>query len=970
MRTTTILCACAAVLLLAAGCNNAPQRPYESVEGDPMHTRIYTLDNGLKVYLTQNTNEPRIQTYIAVRAGGKNDPAETTGLAHYLEHIMFKGTNSFGTSDYEAERPLLDSIRALYEVYRQTTAPDERKAIYHAIDSISYLASTYAIANEYDKLMSAIGANGSNAYTSTDVTCYTEDIPSNEVENWAIVQSDRFLNMVIRGFHTELEAVYEEYNRGLTNDFEKMYDKICALLFPHHPYGQHTIIGTQEHLKNPSIANIEAYFQKYYVPNNIAICMSGDLDFDATMDIIEQYFGQWQGHDIEPLAYEAEQPITSPLEAEVYGLQTEMVMLGWRLPGANDHTLDLLELASGILSNGKAGLVDVDLMQQQQVLQAMAFPDVNADYTGYYLIGLPKEGQTLQEVRQLLVGEVEKLAAGDFDEGLLTAVVNNLKLDDMRELEQNRSRAAQFVDAFVGQIDWADAVQRTSRIAALTKEDVVAFAKQWLASNAYACIYKRQGPDPNEKKIDKPLISPIEMNRDKASDFVSALTSRPVEPIEPVFVDFEHDLSSAPLASGNELLYKENTQNGTFSLRLVIEHGSKADNLLPTASNYIEYLGTSDKSAQQIQLSFYQLACNAGIAVGPERTTISVNGLAENQQAAVALLVEWLGGAQVDSAIYANLVGDELRARVISKSQEQSCYRHLYNYCVYGPVNPSTDIPSAATLTATDPQSLIAKLQQLTRHQLTALYYGPSPVGEAVALCDQLIGEVGDPIPASPEGYYPMQQTPENAVYLAPYDSKAIRMAMLSCNGEGYDPALEPAISLFNEYFGGGMNTIVFQELRESRGLAYQASAWYNTAARKEEPNWFTTYIVSQNDKMSDCIDVFQSIIEDMPLSAAAFPLAKEALLKRLATERTFGDAVLSYVLNARRLGLDHDISADIYAQVQDMTLADLEAFAQAHVAGRTYRYIILGNEPDLDQAKLQTLGPVHHLSLEEIFGY
>ena len=387
MRHTSLLFLTAATLLLAA-CHN-DSRPYESVDGDPMQSRIYTLDNGLKVYLTVNKDEPRIQTFIAVRAGGKNDPAETTGLAHYLEHIMFKGTDSFGTSDYEAERPLLDSIRALYEVYRQTTDDQQRKDIYARIDSISYLASTYAIANEYDKLMASIGSNGTNAYTSTDVTCYTEDIPSNEVENWAIVQADRFQHMVIRGFHTELEAVYEEYNRGLTNDFEKMYDKICTLLFPHHPYGQQTIIGSQEHLKNPSITNIEAYFQKYYVPNNIAICMSGDLDFDETMDIIEKYFGEWQGHDIEPLTYEPEQPITEPQTAEVYGLQTEMVMLGWRLPGANDQTLDLLELASGILQNGKAGLIDNDLLQGQRVLQAMAFPDANADYSGFYLIGMP-----------------------------------------------------------------------------------------------------------------------------------------------------------------------------------------------------------------------------------------------------------------------------------------------------------------------------------------------------------------------------------------------------------------------------------------------------------------------------------------------------------------------------------------------------------------------------------------------------
>ena len=226
-----------------------------------MQTRIYTLDNGLKVFLSVNTEKPRIQTYIAVRTGSKNDPAETTGLAHYLEHLMFKGTRQFGTTNPEAEEPLLDEIERRYEVYRKLTDPEERRKAYHGIDSVSQVAAQYFIPNEYDKLMAAIGAKGTNAYTSNDVTCYTEDIPSNEVDNWARIQADRFQNMVIRGFHTELEAVYEEYNIGLSNDTWKLYEAIYAMLWPNHPYGTQTTIGTQEHLKNPSITNIKIFQQ-------------------------------------------------------------------------------------------------------------------------------------------------------------------------------------------------------------------------------------------------------------------------------------------------------------------------------------------------------------------------------------------------------------------------------------------------------------------------------------------------------------------------------------------------------------------------------------------------------------------------------------------------------------------------------------------------------------------------------------
>ena len=239
--------------MLAAACS---KYKYETVAGDPLNTRIYTLDNGLKVYMSVNKEAPRIQTYIAVKVGGKNDPAETTGLAHYFEHLMFKGTQQFGTSDYAAEKPMLDEIENLFEVYRKTADEAERAAIYRRIDSISYEASKIAIPNEYDKLMSAIGANGTNAFTSQDMTVYVEDIPSNQIDNWAKIQADRFKNPVIRGFHTELETIYEEKNMSLTQDSRKVWEAMDAALFPNHPYGTQTVLGTQEHLKNPSITNV------------------------------------------------------------------------------------------------------------------------------------------------------------------------------------------------------------------------------------------------------------------------------------------------------------------------------------------------------------------------------------------------------------------------------------------------------------------------------------------------------------------------------------------------------------------------------------------------------------------------------------------------------------------------------------------------------------------------------------------
>ena len=315
MKRIVIIAASVAALLCAGACTR-----FETVKNDPLKTKIYTLDNGLKVYMSVNKEEPRIQTYVAVRAGGKNGPDESTGLAHYFEHLMFKGSEQFGTSDYAAEKPLLDQIEVLFETYRKTSDETERAAIYHAIDSISYEASKISIPNEYDKLMATIGSDGSNAFTSEDVTCYQEDIPSNQLENWAKIQSDRFQNMVIRLFHTELEAVYEEKNMSMVRDMEKVIEKLSQNLYPNHPYGTQTVIGTQEHLKNPSLVNIRQYFENYYRPNNVAICLSGDFVPDNVVDIIKQYFGAWEPNNNIQRKEVKEQPaITAPITQEVVG---------------------------------------------------------------------------------------------------------------------------------------------------------------------------------------------------------------------------------------------------------------------------------------------------------------------------------------------------------------------------------------------------------------------------------------------------------------------------------------------------------------------------------------------------------------------------------------------------------------------------------------------------------------------------
>lgn len=943
---------------------------YKTVPNDPIGARIYTLDNGLKVYMSVNPETPRIQTYIAVRVGGKNDPAETTGLAHYFEHLMFKGTKKFGTRDYTQEEPMLKEIEGLFEKYRNTEDDTRRKAIYKEIDSISFAASKLAIPNEYDKLMKAIGATGTNAYTGFDMTVYTENIPSNQIENWAKIQSDRFQNNVIRGFHTELETVYEEKNMSLTRDSRKVYEKVLASLFPHHPYGKQTVLGTQEHLKNPSIINIKNYYKTYYVPNNMAICVAGDFDPDEMIKIIDTYFGEMKPNPSLPvLKTSAEQPITKPVETEVLGLEAENVTLGWRVGGWATPDKDMLDIVSLIMNNGKAGLIDLNLLQQQKVLSAYSGAYSMADHCAFVMNATPKEGQTLEQARDLLLGEVEKLKKGDFPQELITASINNMKLNEMYRIESNGGRANWFVNSFINGTDWANEVTRIDRIAKITKEQIVDFANEKFGNN-YAVIYKREGKDPTELKIDKPQITPIATNRDAASTFVKEIQNAKVAPIEPVFLDFDKDMKILAAKSKIPVLYKQNVTNGIFSLIYVFDMGNNHDKALGTAFDYLKYLGTSTKSPERIKTEFYNLACSFNVFPGTERVYVLLDGLAENMDKALALFEELLADPQVNTTAYENLTTDILKKRSDAKLNQGMNFSRLTQYAAWGPDSPDKNILPETELKSMDPQQLTTRIKNLNGFEHRIMYYGPKNEKELLSTLNSLhnVPEKLKPVPETDR--FKQVETNENKVLLAEYDAKQIYLGMVSNDGRLFDPKVEATRELYNEYFGGSMNAIVFQEMREARGLAYSANAYLNAPSKLKYPYTMRTFIATQNDKMDDALQAFHLILKEMLLSENAFNLAKEGLITRLRTNRIIKEDVLWNYIYAQDLGLKTDRRKEIFEKVPSLTLADIKAFQEEWVKNRTYTYYILGKEAELDLKALEKYGPIQKISQEELFGY
>ena len=424
--------------------------------GKAQQLSVMTLRNGASVYIWEDKSKPDVFGMVAFKVGSVDDPVQYTGLAHYLEHVMFKGTQTIDALDWEKEKPIYEKIIAKYDERAATTDQAKRDAIDLEINKLTREAAQYAAGNEFSQLIDHMGGEGLNASTGFDQTEYHNSFPPSQLEKWLEVYSERLIDPVFRGFQTELEAVYEEYNMSLTRDDEKAYYGVLSMLYPNHPSGRHSVLGYQDHLKNPSITNIKNYYATYYVPNNMAICLSGDFDPDEMIATIDHYFGDMKANPTLPeFKAPAEEPIKEIRTKTVYGNEAEFIYVAWPYGGVGTHDAEVADIASSILYNGKCGLLDLDVNQQQKVQMAAAYSDTGVDYGGMWFLGYPKQGQTLDEVKQIMLDEVAKLRSGDFDEGLIAASIANYKRNQMRRLDSNSGRAQAYVRSFINGTDWA-----------------------------------------------------------------------------------------------------------------------------------------------------------------------------------------------------------------------------------------------------------------------------------------------------------------------------------------------------------------------------------------------------------------------------------------------------------------------------------------------------------------------------------
>lgn len=935
-----------------------------------MDVKMYTLSNGMKLFLSVNADEPRIYTNIAVRAGSKHDPAETTGLAHYLEHMLFKGTNNIASLDWEKEKALLQQISDLYEQHRFEKDSLKRKAIYAEIDRISGEAASLVAANEYDKLVSALGAKGTNAYTWVEQTVYVNDIPANELERWMELESERFRQCVLRLFHTELEAVYEEFNISQDNDFRKVNKVVSETLFPSHPYGTQTTIGTGEHLKNPSHLKIQEYFQTYYVPNNMAIVLAGDFDPNQAVLLAEKYFGGYQPKPVPPFSYEPQPEVAGPIHKDVFGQEAAYVELSWRFNGASSSDALMLSLLRGILYNRRAGIIDLNLMQKQQLLEASASATTYEDYSVFRLYGKPREGQTLEEVEQLLLSQLDALKKGQFEEWLTEAIIKDFKLSEMRRNESNPGRVSAMTNSFILGLPWEKYVGQFDEMANITKDQVVQFANERLNGN-YVGIFKRTGEDPTVVKVEKPAITPVPVNRAATSPFAEAFLQKETPKLEPVFIDFKEQIQTKQLASGVPIDYIHNPTNPTFALNYIVEMGSYNDPILALAISYLPYLGTSQYTPEQLKQEFFRLGLSFNVSVNSDRIYVTLSGLDESFEEGVKLFEHLLAEVKGDPQALENLVADILVKRANATKDKRVILRQaMFNYARHGEKNPFNDIIPEEQLKKIQPEELVSRIRALSSYEHNVFYYGSLDQARITDVLNRLHQTPARLQPVPERIIYPELDQSRPEVLFVDFPMVQAELLWLSKGTPTFNLDEFIMAYLYNEYFGSGLSSIVFQEIRESKALAYSAYAAYTSPGYADRAHYLQAYVGTQSDKLADAVPAMLGILNEMPVSEAQIDNAREALLRKIETERITKDDIYWSYRFAQQRGLDRDVRKDLYERMHTITPEELIQFQQQKVKDRTFTLLVMGSKDKIDMEYLRSLGTFKELTLSEIFGF
>lgn len=935
-----------------------------------LKVKEYRLENGLTVWLNEDHSQPKVFGAVVVKAGAKDCP--DTGIAHYFEHMMFKGTDRIGTLDYESEKVLLDSIAMKYDELAMTEDTAARARLQKEINELSIRSSEYVIPNEFNRLINRFGGSGLNAATSYDATIYFNTFSPQYMVQWAEINSERLINPVFRLFQSELETVYEEKN--MYGDFigDQVMDTLMARYFGPHPYA-YPIIGSTKNLKNPRLTEMHKFFEDYYVASNMALILSGDFDAQQVMPILEKAFSRIRSGN----APKQEKVMLPPFN----GRETMKVKfpipfikamgLGFRGVSANHEDQVALNIAVNLLNNANGtGYLD-KLMVEHKLMGALAINE-SMNEAGILAVAImPKLLiQSYSSAEKMVWDEINRVKNGDFSDEMF----NSLKLEQKRQyassLENIDSRATVMMNLFSQGKSWNDYLNEVARIESITKEDVVRVAQKYFSNN-YLCVTKSTGKYPKDN-LPKPAFSPVvPRNADASSSYAKQLEKIPEQQVAPRIIDFEKDVKTSKLTPLVTLYTTPNPLNDIFTLNISYGIGALEQPELMQLTNYLQLLGTESLSFEQFRSRLQSIGSTLAFDVTSDAFVMKVSGFDNHIDETMELVGDFIRHAKADDKKLRQIVDDaKVSEKAFFKSGDNVASA-LLEQVKYGDQSRYLRKLSLSQIKKLKGKDMLAIYDKVRSVQCDLHYCGTLPVEKVIGTIRQHLPLERTTIASNSPYYRELKQYDRPTVFFIDMPDMAQSIVYGYVKGDPVDDkASRHASRLFSVYFGGDMSSLMFQEIREFRSFAYRTSGRYQLPnhAHKGTAGSFTAMLSTQSDKTLDALGVLDSLIREMPLKPERVEAVKQTLVNRINNDYPPFRNLSEKVASARMEGFDRDPAEEFLRDIATMDMQDISRFYREQISGRPVVYVIAGNRKHIDMKKLAEYGTIIKVKKKDIY--
>lgn len=928
----------------------------------------FKLDNGLTVILNENHLTPNVFGTVIVKAGGKNDPKDATGMAHYQEHMLFKGTEKLGTTNWEEEKKYIDKIFELYDELGKIDDEVKRKEIQQKINEASVEAAKFAIPNETSNIIKSMGGTKLNAGTGTDMTIFYNEFPPSEINKWIDLYAHRFENPVFRSFQAELEVVYEEKNMYQDMFIFPILEKFNKHFYKNHPYGQQTLIGTAEDLKNPSLSKMYKFFKTYYVPNNMALIISGDFDAKAVKKEIEKKFGQWKKGELpKPIKYE-EKPFNGREFHEYKLSPIKLGILGFRtVPLGHEDELALNVCYKLLANNKQTGLLD-KLALDNKIMQSMAFPMHQIDHGAAMFLFIPKIlGQKLEEAEALVLNSLDSLKAGKFDDELLEAVKKEMIIDNQKAFESNEQIALQLSQLFVEGKSFKELLDYQRKVEKINKDVVIKMAQKYFGKD-FLAFYSKMG-FPEKDKVDKPGYEPLVSNTNAKSEYKKHIEQIKSIPYEPNYVDFEKDVFHRAYRNRAEIYVTQNPVNNIFDLTIKHGKGTYNNPKVEYAAQIMNYASPKGESLNTFKLKMASLGIDYSFYADESYTYINMSGLEENLPQAIKLIGALIDKPEVSSDKLDKIVSDTKAERKMETSEPQNIASALYEYVKYSEKSEYLNRLSVKEIKKLNADSLLSIFKDACNYEMSAHFSGNTKPEIIDELLSKSMGLRGKKFEKS-EGYISQKvNTYQEPQIFFVNKRKALQSKVfLLVNDEKYSKEEAYLADAFNLYFGGGFSGLVLQEIREYRSMAYTAAAKYVTPKKKGGDTYLSGFVGTQADKTLDALKVFTGLINDMPAKKERIKMIRDYLTLSGLSARPGFRELSEYIEESYREGYKTDPVKEKMPKYKDLKFEDIMSFYKSHIQGKPITLAIVGSKKRIDMKELKKYGKIVKVKEKKLF--